>query len=335
MSDTPNTTAAPVDTTSNTGGESGQPDFANMTGEQAKAWVEAQKAREAAKGEKPRQADGKFAAQPKPQTNQEAIKEAAAVAAEKRRLKIDDQEIDEDEVIKVYRERKGHQQAANRELQEGKAARKQAEQFIAMMRDPEKFFDVAAKMGHTPRELAEKYLARQLQEELMDPKDRELRDAKAKIREIEDLERRQREYVEQQQAQLLREKYMKDYESQFVQALQDSQLPATKEMVARMAKYIGQATKLNYKMSPAEAAQLVQEDLQTSYKKLVASSDGDMLIKLLGEDVANKLRKYDVEKLKDPSKLLQTPNQHQEPRKDRSRVEKRMSAKEWREYNRK
>lgn len=54
-----------------------------------------------------------------------AIKAAAAEA--KRKLKIDDQEIDEDEVLKVYKERKGHQSAANKALQEGLKAKRQTE----------------------------------------------------------------------------------------------------------------------------------------------------------------------------------------------------------------
>src|SRR5690242_14369187 len=71
-------------------------------------------------------------------TTQAAVKEAAAEA--KRRLKIDDQEVDEDEVIKVYKDRKGHQRVANKELQEGLKAKKQAEEFISMMKDKGKLF---------------------------------------------------------------------------------------------------------------------------------------------------------------------------------------------------
>ena len=335
MSDTATTTStAPVTGSTEPAATSGEPDFANMTGEQAKAWVEAQKARDAAKGEKPRQADGKFASTKESQSS--PVADAAKEAAAKRKLKIDNEEVDEDEVLKIYRERKGHQQAANKILQEGKAARKQAEEFISMMRDPQKFFDVASKLGHTPRELAEKYLAAQLQDELMDPRERELRDAKAKLKQIEEMEAMQREQAEQQKINFLKDKYAKDYNDQFVKALQESQLPATKEMVAHMAKYIYRAAKLKYEMTPSEAAKLVQEDIQTSYRKLVGSTDGDMLLKLLGDDVANKIRKYDSEKLRNPNKNLFTPeDQGEVTRERRNSNGKRMSTKEWREFNRK
>ena len=54
---------------------------------------------------------------------------AAAEAKRKLKIKYEDreEEVDEEEVLKVYKSRKSHQQAANKELQEGKAARKQTD----------------------------------------------------------------------------------------------------------------------------------------------------------------------------------------------------------------
>lgn len=268
------------------------------------------------------------------QSTKEALKDAAQEA--KRRLKIDNEEIDEDEVIKIYRQRKQHQQAASRELNEGKAARKQAEDFIAMMRDPQKFYETAKKLGHDPRKLAEQYLVNQLQDEMMDPRDKELRDAKAKLKEIEDLERKQKEAVERQRLEQMKAKFAEDYNKQFIAALEESGLPPTKPMVAEMAKYISRSAKIGFKMTAQEAAQLVKEDLQNAHRRLIGDTDGETLIKLLGEDVANKVRKYDTSKLKDPNQHLKTPSKYDqpEPRTDRGAPSKRMSAKEWREYNR-
>ena len=216
--------------------------------------------------------DGKFQpAQPKEQSTQEALKEAAAEA--KRKLKIDNEEVDEDEVIKIYKSRKSHQQAANKELQEGKAARKQAEEFLQMMRDPEKFWEVAEKLGHkNTRELAEKLLVKQIEDETMDPRDKELRDAKARLKAIEDMERKQKEQVEQARLEEMKQKYVKDYETQFIDALKTTDLPPTKPMIAEMAKYISRSAKIGFKMTPKEAAQLVKEDVQRAQMNLTGLS---------------------------------------------------------------
>lgn len=332
-----NTGGAPTQAVAQGGTEAGQPDFQNMTGAQAREWFESQKQKTGEKSppnKNQKMLEGKdpyLADAPRQQSSAESIKEAAAEA--KRRLKIDDQEVDEDEVIKVFKERKGHQQAANKALQEGKAFRKQAEEFVAMLRDPEKFWEVAQKLGHDPRNLSEKQLVRVLEEEMMDPRDRELRDMKAKLKNIEDLELKQKETVEQERIRVLKDKFAQDYTKQFTEALQQTDLPPTKAMVAEMAKYIARSAQMGFKMTAVEAAQLVKEDQAIALRKLLGETDGEMLIKLLGENVANKIRKWDTTRLKDPTPPRVMP-ENQGERRERKTPHKRMSPKEWREFNR-
>lgn len=296
----------------------------NMTGEEAKAWVDAQKGKAPPAKDPGREA-------PKAQ---DVIKEAAAEA--KRKLKIDDEEIDEDEVIKTYKDRKGHQQAANKILQEGKQARKQAEEFITMMRDPEKFFEVAGKLGQNPRMLAEKYLAGQLEEELLDPREKEFRATKRELEAIKARDAQIKAENDSKMNEALKAKYAKDYSDQFVSALKEFNLPPTKVTVADMAKYVHDAAQIGFKMTAQEAAQLVKEDIQAKTQRLFAEADGDVLINLLGEQVANKVRKWDTSRLRNPEQNLKTPNDHIEhaPR-QRGAPKKRMSASEWRAFNRK
>jgi hypothetical protein len=269
------------------------------------------------------------------QSGKESVKDAAAQAAAKRKMKIDNEEIDEDEVIKIYKARKLHQSAASKELNEGKQLRKQAEDFISMMKDPAKLHEVIAKLGHDPRKVAEEYLVTQLKDEMLDPREKELRDAKNKLKYYDELEAKQKAAIEQQRADEMKAKYADDYTKQFVSALQETGLPPNKAMVAEMAKYIARSAKIGFKMNAAEAAQLVKQDIQAAHQRLIGDSDGDTLIKLLGEDVANKIRKYDTAKLKDPNQYLRTPEQSQEPRRERNQGNKRMTPKEWAEFKRK
>lgn len=304
-------------------------DLSNITGEQAKAMVEAQKAAKLNNVQQKETVQNKE----KPKSNTpESVKEAAQEAIRKYKLKVDGQEVevDEEELKRGYT----HQRAANKKLQEGLAARKQAEEFISMMRDPQKFYETAAKLGHDPRKLAEEYLVRQLEDEMLDPRDKELKEAKSKLKQIEEMEKMQKEAVENQRNEALKAKYAKDYSDQFVSALQETGLPATKPMVAEMAKYIHRSAKLGFKMNANEAAQLVKEDLQMSYQKLVGDTDGEMLLKLLGDDVANKIRKYDTSKLKNPENHLKTPQERHERKEKTRNTGKRMTPAEWRKFNR-
>lgn len=263
----------------------------------------------------------------------ESLGDIAKEAIRKHKLKVDGQEVevDDEELKRGYT----HQRAANKILQEGKAARKQAEEFIAMMKDKGKLWDAAKKLGHDPRKLAEEYLAAQLEDELMDPRDKELRDTKQRLKQLEDLDKEQKKQAEEKVHNQLKAKYAEEYSNQFVKALESSGLPPTKPMVADMAKYIQRSAQLGFKMTAEEAAKLVKEDIQAKLQRVIGESDGETLIKLLGDDVANKVRKWDTSRIKDPNQFIQTPKEQGErqPR-ARSQGTKRMSPSEWRKFNR-
>lgn len=261
------------------------------------------------------------------------IKSAAAEAMKKFKVKINgvDTEVEESELLRGY----GHQSAANKIFQEGKQQLKQAEDFIAMMRDPDKFFEVAQKLGHDPRLLAEQRLIRDLEEEMMDPRDKELRDARNKLKQIDDMDRIQKEAVENQRNEALKAKYAKDYSDQFVSALEATNLPPTKAMVAEMAKYIGRSAQIGFEMTANEAALLVKEDILMAHQRLIGDADGEILMKLLGDNVANKVRKYDMGKVKNPESNLRTPETQGTRREPKQDSGKRMTQKEWNDFNRK
>jgi len=258
-------------------------------------------------------------------------KEAAREAIRKHKLKVDGKEIevDEDELKRGY----SHQKAANKILQEGKAARRQAEDFINMMKDPERFYEVARQLGHDPRALSEKYLVSQLEDEMMDPREKELRDARKKLKSIEDMERQQKEMIEQQRLEEMKGKYVKEFEEKFIGALKDSGLPPTKAMIGEMAKYISRSAKIGFKMEPNEAAQLVKEDIQKAQMSLIGNADGETLLRLLGDDVASKILQARGSKVKQTG--FNTPSSQGERREVQQKgASGRMTSKEWAEFKR-
>ena len=79
----------------------------------------------------------------------EGLGDIAKEAAKKWKVKVDgsELEVDEQELLRGY----SHQRAANKLLQEGRAAKKQAEEFLALMKDPEQVYEVVKRLGHDPR----------------------------------------------------------------------------------------------------------------------------------------------------------------------------------------
>lgn len=297
----------------------------DITGAEALAMVNAEKAAKQSQVAVPKKTQEK--------SSQETVKEAAQEALKKYRVKVDGEEleVDEDELKRGY----SHQKAANKFLQEGKMARKQAEEFVQMMKDPKTFFETAQKLGHDPRELAEKYLAAQLEDELMDPKDKEIKTLRTEKEERDNEKAREKQKEDAKIQETLKAKYSKEYSDQFIGALQSSGLPPTKNTVGRMASYISRAAGIGFKMSADDAALLVREDLVMEHRAIIGESDGEVLIKFLGEDVTNKVRKYDTGRLKNPESNLRTPIEQEASTRQRGTPHKRMTPKEWREYNRK
>ena len=256
---------------------------------------------------------------------------AAAEAMRKYKLKVDGQEVevDEEELKRGYT----HQKAANKKLQEGLKAKRQAEEFISMMKDKGKLMEAIKKLGHDPRALSEEYLASILEEEMLDPREKELKSAKARLKAYEDLEKKQKEAKQKEADDQMKRKFSEDYSKQFIDALKTTGLPPTKTMVAEMAKYIKRAADMKFEMTAEEAAKLVKEDQETHYRNLFGEADPETLARLLGEPGLQKVRAHDTAKIKDPAAQLKTPETQGE-RKQRDST-KRMSPREWREFNRK
>lgn len=265
----------------------------------------------------------------------EAVKEAAKEAARKLKFKEGDKEIevDEDEVIKIYRERKGHQKVATKEFQDGQRARKQALELVTKLKDPGQLFEALKQLGHDPRKLSESYLTSLLEEEQLDPKDRELRKAQSRLREYEELQKKAKETEAQKARAEMEKKFSEDYSNQFVEALKKTNLEPTKSNVGKMASYIRRAAEINFEMTAHEAATMVRQDLERYHTHNYASADTDTLVKLLGEAGLAKIREYESKRLKDPTENLKTPDEQAEIVR-RKASGRRMSPSEWRSFNR-
>lgn len=265
-----------------------------------------------------------------------AAQGAAQEAMRKFKLKVDGQEVevDEEELKKGYT----HQKAATKRFQEGVKAKKMADDFMKAMKNPDTLVDSLFKLGYEKsqiRKLAESFLAGELEEELLDPKEKELRTYKSELENYKKKEQEAKEAKEKADFEQLKAKYAEDYNKQFIEALKDSGLRQSKALVGEMAKYIARAAKIKYQMTPKEAAQLVKEDEEQRRNIRIGEADAETLIKILGEDGLKKVREYDTSRLKDPNAGLKTPTEQGEISNRSRNQTKRFTPQEWREFNRK
>lgn len=259
-------------------------------------------------------------------STKEGISQAAEAVAQKYKVKVDgaEMEVDLQELLTGYQTRKSSDKA----FREASMLRKQSEEFIHLLKtNPAKVL-TDPRIGHDMRKLAEEYLAAQLEDEMMDPKDRELRDAKKQLQEIEEEKKRKAAEEEESRKTELRQKYAADYQSQILNALDKSGLPKSELTVKRMAYYLQQGLKRGYSLEAMDVVDLVRQDYISEQKALFGGLDGDALLSILGSDVADKIRKHDIAKLKNPHQGLRTPEK--QPSGDSERPQKKsLSKEEW------
>lgn len=236
----------------------------------------------------------------------------------------EDVQVTEEELIGSYQVRK----ASDAKFQEAAAARKQAEEFIHLLKtDPRKVL-TNPTLGLDVRKFAEDFLVEQLQEEMMDPKDRELMQARKQLEEYENEKKRKEQEAQEAEALELRNKYTEEYQTSIVDALSSSGLPKTEHTVKRMAYYMHQGLKRGYNLGAGDVVDLVKQDYINEQKSMYGQLDGDSLVELLGPEVADKIRKHDVSKVtkKRPPTVPQTQPTSKSPREKPS---KKITKDDW------
>jgi len=95
----------------------------------------------------------------------------------------------------------------------------------------------------------------------------------------------------------LQAKYTQQYEAEIQGALEETQIPKTADSVARMASLMHSAIENGYEITAVEAAGLVKQNYLSDIVSLLGAADGEMLLSLLGEESATKIRKVDLARL--------------------------------------
>jgi hypothetical protein len=247
------------------------------------------------------------------------------------KFKVDDQEVTEeltdDEVLQRLQKHKG----ADKRFQEAAEIKKQTERFFQLMK--EKPLDMVEKIhGPAAREMMEKHLWSKIQREQMNPQERELLETKERLQALEqekkDFEARQ----QQEQFSRLKAQHAQNFDKEIREALAASGKPVTKYAYARVAHYMLQAMNENRQLSAKDAVPLMDTDLQSDLRGMFESVNEDQILGILGDSVAEKVRKADLKRVRGGNlPPLPPPVQKKEEKKplDAREFEKRTSIFDW------
>lgn len=222
------------------------------------------------------------------------------------KVKVDDEEVevDEDELRRGYT----HARAATKRMEEAAKTRKEAEQFLErFLDDPMAILDnpnVAQRLKKPLRQMMEERLAVELRREI-DPdgwqKEQEQQTLQQKAKAYEEWQKSQEEAAKNEQMTKLEQHYAQEYDTKLKGVLDTAGLPRTTNVVRRAAQLMQVAIKNGYEPDLSMIVDQVRQEYQGDTKSLYSHLTGDQLIAQFGEEIANKIRKADLARLRKPA----------------------------------
>lgn len=135
----------------------------------------------------------------------------------------------------------------------------------------------------------------------------EARRAKEELKKYKEQERIAKEQQEKEAEEKMTATQRTEMERSLIKAIEENKLPKTKFTVGRMAFYLGQAIKSGVEVPMDLIAQKVQQEKQDIIGELLHTQDIEAAIQILGEDFINKVRQYDLKRLREKRQGVAAP----------------------------
>lgn len=175
--------------------------------------------------------------------------------------------------------------------------------------DPSAAFRLLRSLGHDPVQLAEAWLTEALQMKRMPAHERERMEVE---RDRRRLERERQEWEAQQQTRQLdaeTDSARADFERAFTEGLEAKGIPVTRYHMARLANLAQQHLGVEGVTVP-DLVELLADELVEERKSSFGSiEDDEQLVQMLGEDVADRIRRYYAGKVKGAAPERPRPQQ--------------------------
>jgi hypothetical protein len=230
----------------------------------------------------------------------EEVKEAKAELKRRMKFKVNGREVEReidlnDESSLQELLQKGF--AADERFQSASALEKKMKEFAALLQqDP---FEALVAAGHDPDKLTEAYMEKRVQELAKSPEQLQLE----KLQKELEKERKQRENMEQEkltaeQARVEAE-YSRQLDDEITSALSTSNLPKSPYVVKRIAENLMLGIEQGHEdISVGDVMPLVERQIQEEIRQMFEAMPEDVIEKVLGDGVSNKLRKRRLSNLK-------------------------------------
>jgi hypothetical protein len=193
--------------------------------------------------------------------------------------------------------------------------------FQTFKTDPIKFMGAA---GVDFDKLASSYIAKKAEEAMLDPKEKELRDAKAEAETYKKWVEEQKANSQKLASEAAIGRERERIHAEIIAAIEEQKelgLPVDEDLVIAIAQKMILQDKAKKPLSAKEALPAAYAGTQKWLQGMASKMEGEALVKWLGQDVALKIRKYDLGQLKakrsaaapQPASLVKPATEKKEP----------------------
>lgn len=190
---------------------------------------------------------------------------------------------------------------SEKKFQEASKYRQQAENLIRALRENPRNPLLWKALGKDFKQVAQEALLEEIEREKLTPAERELAEAKEKLRQMEEDKKTEEQKAQEAQMSNLVKHYNEQYDKDITDALSGSQLPKTPSTVKRMAYYLAQGLKNDLQLKAADVVEFVRKDYMNDIASLFGSTDADAMANFLGEENLKKIREWDLKRLNLPT----------------------------------
>jgi hypothetical protein len=134
--------------------------------------------------------------------------------------------------------------------------------------------------------------------EALSPEERKIKEYEAKLKKYQDDEQETIKKRQQEESEQLTAKQRDYLQGQIMEAIDKSGLPKTKLVASRIAFYMRENLRQGWEAPLEVIVQQVKQERQAHMSGEVGGLEGEALIQYLGEDVVNKIRKWDLAQLR-------------------------------------
>lgn len=212
-----------------------------------------------------------------------------------------EESVDEETLIREYQKAK----AGDERLAKATALEKQMNQFVTQLRENPAAILSDPRLGVNKQALAEAILREQIETELEDPKDREAKTLREKLKAYEEREenekRTTKETAEKAERAEAVSKAQARLQDTFEKAMEQSVLSKNPETAAAtirdMALYYRMARQQGHDVTPEELAAHVERKQLSNLHAAASTLSGEELVSFLGAEVVKKIRAHDLGQL--------------------------------------